>query len=35
MAAKQGSLEILQKIWEWANEELTTEELTKYYLTQT
>ena len=27
MAAEQGRLGILQKVWEWANEKLTTEEI--------
>jgi len=27
MAADQCGLEILQKVWEWANEKLTTEEI--------
>jgi len=27
MAAERGKLEILQKVWEWANEQLTGEEI--------
>jgi len=27
MAANKGRLEISQKIWEWANEKLTTEQI--------
>jgi endo-1,4-beta-D-glucanase Y len=27
MTANKGRLEILQKVWDWANEKLTTEEI--------
>ena len=27
MAVKSGGLELLQKVWEWANENLTSEEI--------
>jgi len=32
MAAEWGKPEILQKLWEWAKEELTTEEINKLLL---
>ena len=32
MAAKMGNLEIVQKVWEWAKEKLTTQELIKLFL---
>jgi ankyrin repeat protein len=35
IAADQGRLEILQKVWEWANEKLTTEEINKKLLLAT
>jgi endo-1,4-beta-D-glucanase Y len=35
MAAAQGRLKMLQKIWEWANEKFTTEEINKKLLLTT
>ena len=35
MAADMGRLEILQKLWEWANEKLATEEINNNLLLAT
>jgi hypothetical protein len=35
VAANRGGLEILQKVWEWANEKLTTEEINNKLLLAT
>ena len=35
MAVKCGGLELLQKVWEWANEKLTSEELNNILLLAT
>jgi hypothetical protein len=34
MAAKQSKLEVLQDVWDWAHEKLTTEEINNYYYPQ-
>ena len=34
-AAKWGNSEILQKVWEWAKENLTTEEINDKFLLDT
>jgi hypothetical protein len=35
MAVKWGGLELLQKVWEWANEKLTSEEINNILLLAT
>jgi hypothetical protein len=35
LAAYSGNLDIMQKIWEWAKEKLTTEEIKKDMLLRT